>query len=353
MNILKGQDDSQSRKGGMPRDLEEKVEKHSLKFPILNPQLTNTEKEVLHLITEEFLTIKQIAQRRNCSIQAVYKITKSLKKKGVLDMGLNKVEKVQSTFNQSDLRLHGQEFNIRILWQDLDFQRKLKGSNTIFLDGNTIRLYKNSIEIYSGQSFFGKDVDEVEKKSLDYWERFIIRLEHDLKIQLKKNRARNIKIVNQHWARGDSEITDNAIKYRERVWVYAEEDGKLCFITDDSFGFREDETLHPITAKPDRKAIDKQVNDWRLNNPPTNSQIAQGMIQNAQNTKNLIMSVETLVNHTEGLPVVLNRLEQQITSHLALIQEYRKENISWRKHTEKRIRQEVKYGKQTKLTEFL
>src|SRR3989304_575138 len=346
MNILKGQDDSQSRKGGMPRDLEEKVEKHSLKFPILNPQLTNTEKEVLHLITEEFLTIKQIAQRRNCSIQAVYKITKSLKKKGVLDMGLNKVEKVQSTFNQSDLRLHGQEFNIRILWQDLDFQRKLKGSNTIFLDGNTIRLYKNSIEIYSGQSFYGKSTGEVESKSLDYWERFIIRLEHDLKIQLKKNRARNIKIVNQHWARGDSEISDNAIKYRERVWVYAEEDGKLCFITDDSFGFREDETLHPITAKPDRKAIDKQINDWRLRDPPTQSELARFGAEIGQDLKILVGVVSKQAEIYADFP-------KQIQSHLALIQEYRKENISWRKNTEKRIRQEVKYGKQTKLTEFL
>ena len=323
-----------------------KVEKEGLKFPILNPQLTNAEKEVLHLITEEFLTIKQIAQRRNCSVQAVYKITKSLKKKGVLDIGLNKVEKVESTFNQSDLRLHGQEFNIRILWQDPDFQRKLKGSNTIFLDGNTIRLYKNSIEIYSGQSFFGKLVNEVERKSLDYWERFIIRLEHDLKIQLKKNRARNIKIVNQHWARGDSEITDNAIKYRERVWVYAEEDGKLCFITDDSFGFKEDETLHPITAKPDRKAIDKQVNDWRLRDPPTQSELSKIQADIGQGLKILIGVVSKQTEIYADFP-------KQIQSHLKLIQEYRKENISWRKNTEKRIRQEVKYGKQTKLTEFL
>ena len=323
-----------------------KVEKEGLKFPILNPQLTNAEKEVLHLITEEFLTIKQIAQRRNCSVQAVYKITKSLKKKGVLDIGLNKVEKVESTFNQSDLRLHGQEFNIRILWQDTDFQRKLKGSNTIFLDSNTIRLYKNSIEVYSGQSFFGKSVNEVERKSLDYWERFIIRLEHDLKIQLKKNRARNIKIVNQHWARGDSEITDNAIKYRERVWVYAEEDGKLAFITDDSFGFREDETLHPITAKPDRKAIDKQVNDWRLRDPPTQSELSKIQADIGQGLKILIGVVSKQAEIYADFP-------KQIQSHLKLIQEYRKENISWRKNTEKRIRQEVKYGKQTKLTEFL
>lgn len=43
--------------------------------------LTNIEKEVLHLLTDEFLTIKQIQIRRDCSFQAVYKIIKKIKEK--------------------------------------------------------------------------------------------------------------------------------------------------------------------------------------------------------------------------------------------------------------------------------
>lgn len=254
-----------------------KVEKEGLKLPNKTTELTKSEKEVLHLISDEFLTIKQISQRRNCSIQAVYKILKKIKQKGFLDIGLNKVEKVESTFNQSDIRLHGQEFNIRILWQDNKYQELLNKSNTLFLDSNTIRLYKNSIELYSGQSFYGKDVNEVEKRSLFYWNQFLARLEHELKVSLLKSRSRNIKIVNQHWARGNSELSDNSVKNKERVWVYAEEDGKLAFITDDSFGFREDEAVHPITSKQDRKAVDKQINDWRINNPPTISEIATSL----------------------------------------------------------------------------
>jgi len=45
--------------------------------------LTKVEKEVLNLITEDFLNPKQIAKQRDCSLQAVYKIIKRLKKKGV------------------------------------------------------------------------------------------------------------------------------------------------------------------------------------------------------------------------------------------------------------------------------
>jgi len=297
--------------------------------------LTKVEKEVLNLITEKFLTIKQIAKQRDCSLNAVYKVIKRLKKKGAYNIILKKVEKVEPTYSQKDIRLHGQEMNLRILWQNNKYQELLEKSNVMFLDSNTIRLYKNSIEIYSGQSFYGKNASESEKKSLEYLNKFITYLEHYLKISLIKPLARNMKVVNQHYARGDSELCSNAIKKRERMWIYAKEDGKLCFITDNSFGFKEDETVHPITSKPDRKAIDKQINDWRLNNPPTNSELSN--------------SVNKIVN--DFLPII-PELKKQIESHLALIKEYRKENIIWRKSKIKEIKKELKYGKQTKLGDF-
>ncbi len=296
------------------------VEKDGLKLHMGNPELTFSEKEILHLITDEFLTIKQISQRRHCSLQAIYKIIKKIKNKGFLDIGLNKVEKIEPTFNQSDLRLHGQELNIRILWQDNKYQEQLNKSNILFLDSNSIRLYKNSIEIYSGQSFMGKEINEVERKSLDYWLHFLTRLEHELNVILIKQRARNIKIVNQHWARGKSEISENANEYRERVWVYAEEDGKLCFITDDSFGFKEDETVHPITAKPDRKAIDKQINDWRLKNPPVQSVIAQNQAEIGQDLIVLVDVVSQLIKNQQNDSRNISYIAQNYASHVKIVE---------------------------------
>ena len=332
------------------------VENKGLKSRKKATILTEVEKEILHLLTDEFLTIKQIKQRRNCSLQAVYKIIKELKQKGAYDSGLNRVEKVESTFNQSDLRLHGQELNIRLLYQNPKYQIELKKSNILFLDGNTVRLYKNSIEIYSGQFFYGKTINEAEIKSLEYWKRFLARLEHDLTIILVKNKARNIKIVNQHWARGDSEICDDSRKYRERVWVYAEEDGKLAFITDDSFGLKEDETIHPFTSKPDRKAVDKQVNDWRLNNPPTNSELAINQAETTLNIKKTNQMINNLIGLQKGVPKALNLFKQQIESHLKLIQEYRKENIKWRREItreNKSLKEKLKSKEQTILDRFI
>ena len=314
----------------------EKVENKGLKLPPLNPKLTSTQNEVLHLLSDEFLTIKQIAKRRHSSIQAIYKIINKIKKKGVLDIGLNRVEKVEPTHSESDVRLHGQEFNIRILFQDNKYQKLLEKSNTMFLDGNTIRLYKNSIEIYSGQSFYGQTANISESRSLSYWWAFIAKLEHNLKVSLIKPKSRNIKIVNQHYARGNSEIAEDSIKNKERVWVYAEEDGKLCYITDNSFGFKEDETIHPITGKLDRKAVDRQVNDWRLNNPPTNSELNR--------------NIEQLTNITINQQSQILQYTKQIKSHLALINAYRKENKAWRKNESIKIEKEV--NNQTKLNEY-
>jgi len=315
------------------------VEKEGLKCP-RKIKLTNAEKEILHLITDEFLTIKQIAKQRDCTIQAIYKVIKSLKQKGAYDGGLNKVEKIESTFNQSDIRLHGQEFNIRILWQDSKYQELLQKSNTLFLDGNTIRLYKNSIEIYSGQSFYGKSPEEAENKSLEYWNRLLARLEHDFNVGLLKSRARNIKIVNQHFARGNSEICDNARANKERIWIYASEDGKLAYITDDSFGFREDETVHPITAKPDRKAVDKQVNDWRINDPPTNSELAT-------NINNFVLGFDTYGKNILTHINVLNQMAQSQKAQTQAIKQLTKVMKGVLKENKK-----LKLGSQKELNEW-
>jgi len=257
------------------------VYKKGLIIPVRKP-LTKTEKEILHLIADEFLTPKQICLRRKTSNQAFYKIRKKLIQKGYLNL----VELSDTTNQPSNLnnkiRLHGEEFNIKIIWQDYRYQYKFKRNNILYIDSNTIRLYKKSIEIYSGQSFFGKTSQDATAKSIEYWKRFITRLENELKIILIKNRAHNIKQVNAHYANINSKICENSIEHNQKVRIFDEQDGKLAFITDDSYGLKEDETVHPISARDDRERIDKQINDWRHRNPPTNTELTFALMQLAQ-----------------------------------------------------------------------
>jgi len=167
------------------------VVKKSLNVPVAITKLTKTEKEVLHLLAEEFLTPKQIMLRRQTTPQAFYKIRRKLINKGALTLTNNYNPTTQpiKPFNKNNylIRLHGEEINIKIIYQDHRYLKILKKSNSLFLDSNTIRLYKNSIEIYSGQSFFGQTKSEANAKSMDYWRSFFNKLEYQLKVILVKN----------------------------------------------------------------------------------------------------------------------------------------------------------------------
>ena len=326
----------------------------------MKTDLTNAEKEVLFLITEQHLTLKQIQLRRNCTKQAVYKVLKHLKQKGALNNGLQSKGTSQPN-SYSKVRLHGQEFNIRILFKDKRYADMLLKSNLMYLEGHTIKLFKNSIEIYSGEgiSFYGKDEQEATSKSLTYWSKLFNRLEHELKIIIIKERTRNIKEVNHHYARTDSEICKNAIENKEQIRVFALEDNKLAFVTDDSFGFREDETLHPITAKQDRKSIDKQVNDWRINNPPTNSELSYVALENSKNIGILIKDKEESTKQLKEFAIALNRhipayegmanFTKQLGNE---IKSLRKEIGYFRKSESKKIKSNILNGEQKSILDY-
>ncbi len=251
--------------------------------------LTKTEIQIFNLITKEFLNRKQIEQRLKCSRQNVSKHVRNIINKGYLNSGNqptnfcqpNRVSTCQpnnlpSLCNDEKIRVHGDEWHINILWKDNSYNKLLKKCNTFQLSGHTIRLFENVIEVYGGEgiSFYGKDENEAERKALDYWYGFFSRLEMYTKTTLVKNGSSNIKRVNSHFASIDSEICENYLKEEgKKIKVFCPIDGKLAYITDESWGDKEDECVHPKTAKRDRGNVSKQIDDWRLNDPKTNSQI--------------------------------------------------------------------------------
>jgi DNA-binding Lrp family transcriptional regulator len=241
-------------------------------FKRTKPKITQAEKEVLHYLTKEYLTPKKIAIRRQTTPRAVYKIIQKLKSKGII----NKVHKIVGTIEPSEpnkIRLHGEEFNIKILYKDNRYKELTKKTNLQIIDGNTVKLYRNSIKIYSGQSFYADSPDKALYNSIPYWNRFLTRLEHDLKVILVKSRYQNIKIVKVHFAEINNEIAKDYEVSGDKLRLYAREDGKLWLQIDNSFNLHEMETQHPETAKQDMIKVRKQVNDWRENNPPTLSEV--------------------------------------------------------------------------------
>ena len=268
-----------------------------------HPKLTPKQKDILTILTTTSLTPKQIAQRRGVSRQAIYKIITSLNKKGLLSKRLsisNAPSKppLKTPYISSGIRLHAEEYNIQLLSKTLKYDIQRTKGNIIYLDNNTIRLYNKSIEVYSGQSFLGKDVREANTKSRAYWLRFWFKLENLLNIQIIKERKANIKLVKSHYSDVHNEIAKECEKSKEKIKIKAQEDNKTAYEIDNSYNLHEFEALHPETSQQDMIKAEKHFQDWRNNNPPTNTEI-MGII--AEQTNQIGQLVNYNIIHAENI----------------------------------------------------
>lgn len=226
------------------------------------------------------MTVNQIAIKRETSNKAVYKIIKKLKEKGYLsggvEKGLKKSEPLRrvSKVSKNMIRLHGQEFNIKIISKSNYYRNLIMKTNMLEIDGHTIRLYRDSIEIYAKKDFIAETAHRATAISIQYWDRFLIKLENEFKVVLKLNRHQNISQVNAHYAETNNELAEDSIEKEYKIKIYTTEDGKLWFQADDSLHLKEGETLHPETGKRDMdEVVALHLNDWRDNKPPTLSQM--------------------------------------------------------------------------------
>lgn len=287
--------------------MKKKMVQKGSKSRVLNQKLTKAEKEILHLLTNEFLTPKKIALRRKTSLTLVYRYIRKLKKKGILNKALKKVQKIQCAFEPSpnQIRLHGNEIHIQILWKDNRYDRLFKKTNIIIIDGNTIRLYNNSIEIYIKESFYADDEHKANAKFIPYLMRFLQRVENDTQTILIKPRSQNIRIVKQHYSHINNGLAKEYEKSGDWIKIYAKEDGKLWFLIDNSFNLHEAETVHTNTSKKDMTKVRTFFNDLRDNELPLPSELTK-MIYDV--TQNQVMFDRNIKKHFE----VLNKIGKAI-----------------------------------------
>src|SRR3990167_1955832 len=276
-------------------------------------KLSPEQQEVLHLLSDEFLTIQQIALRRQTSDKAVYKTIQKLKKRGLLTRGLKKsdvggVELSTPPSSNKYIRLHGVELRVRIIYKTEYYNKIRKEGNLISFDGCTVRLYENSFEIYTNKSFEANDEHRATANAIAYLEKLFIRLENDLKVIIRKPRANNIRIVKAHYAEVNNELAQDYNTKRRKLYIYAKEDGKLWFTIDHSFNLDEAETQHPETAKGDMTKVRTFFNDVR-DKPSllpseitqnvgtlsaTFSQFMQGQAEYAENLRTHVKAIKTL-----------------------------------------------------------
>lgn len=236
--------------------------------------LTPAERDILILISEpNFFTVSQIAIKRGTKDSIVYRHIRNLRKKGYLSPTNYKVQKMGTTQTpksvpQNIIRLHGEQFHFRILWCDKRYKQILEGSNRIELDGNTVMLYRNTIEVYASDSlsFYGLNPDAADAKAVRYWNRFIGSLENRLKILLKKPGVNNMERVAAQWSRTNDDMAIYCLNRHQLIRCTATEDGKTWLVYDNSFNLKEAETIHPKTGKHDMgNIINPIMNDYRDN----------------------------------------------------------------------------------------
>ena len=316
------------------------VEKGSLTGEC-HKKITKTQEKIKIFLTEEFLTPKQVATRINTSNSNIYKHIRKVKERGHLDKNYTEQKKVHKNEctdtsktpsfplenipyiseekSLNEIRLHGQEFNVRILYQDHKYEKIKKKTNLIDIDGNTIKLNEKSIEIYCGHSFYANDSNKATYKSMNYLSRLFRKIEHDLKIVISKPRAQNVKIVNHHYAEINNEIAKEFNVNKEKLHIYCKNDGKLWLTIDNSFNLNEIETQHPETAQPDMNAIKPHLEAMRDPHTPNLKELSKVINELAKQNTETAIGLNSLIKLMSINPMQTNNSDKQNKENLKYI----------------------------------
>lgn len=250
-------------------------------------QLTESETEVLHYLTIEFLTVKQIATRRKTGVKAVYEIVRGLKSKGVLTAkkyryssigniggGYSEGVGLLRRGDENDkLRLHSEQFILTPISKDKNFPPP--GTHLI-VKGNRVHFYKDYIELFGSKtlSFWGSDPGEIINDSWDYWLSVFSIIENNYGCVLLKDRKTNIRRVKSHLSKTDSSEAKTLSVKGDKLRVFGDKDGKLSYLIDNSFNLNEFEAVHPLNFSEDMTRAEKHFNDWKNNDPITLTQLS-------------------------------------------------------------------------------
>ena len=233
-------------------------------------KLTKAEKEVLHLLHIECLTPKQIAKKRKISNSAVYKFIRKLKEKGFFNENLKRFTNngvgMSAPENEHPFRLHGQRFYIEILDKTENYLKKINkiGKGIEYVDGNYVTYNEKFVQIMGKKDFWAETPIEAEEKSLEYWTRFILKLEQRLRIVLLKDGYDNIRYSKSgEFAETNNELAKDFNNRNDKLMIRGTEDNKVWLVIDNSFNLNEMETTHSKFSMDDSIKITDHFNDIR------------------------------------------------------------------------------------------
>ena len=244
--------------------------------------------ETLKMI-HDGLCIAEIARRRKVSRTAIYKVLKTLNKKGFLrhpkryfyEITPKGMEGLHSFVAlRYKLRQHNLHFKIAILESPRNWALKRNELRQLPFFNKTIKLKNNEQDLFN----YGKLQVKTTTKSIilklpniyaENWEHAVIqamsiledsiyRLEKLFQIVLIKDYKANITLITQEYARVQDSLAKLYRMEGNRLYLSGD-DGKIWLITDFSFSTDETEFIHTTKATDDVDAIAPFLNDLRRN----------------------------------------------------------------------------------------
>lgn len=205
----------------------------------------------------------------------------------------------------------------------------LKDTPRIKALGRKVWLCKDHLRIFDikDSSYYGNNSTEARYKALNQLFLIVATLERKLGILLK---PLEINWQKEHYAliKNDLAIDQNR---KGIIWRISDEQGEWLLIDDSLEQGGELENVGKSSFQ-----VNPKMQKWWNENKETNFEVTPKFILNA-----FAMSQNQLL-----------QFSQQIKSHLSLIQEYRKENINWRKSEVKKIKNNLINGTQTNLNKW-
>lgn len=278
--------------------------------------LTSTEKEVLHLLHIECLTPSEIAKRRKVSKSSVSRSIRKIKEKGFFNVGLKRLTHggvgSSSLTKEHPFRLHGQRFYIEILDKTEAFLKKINkvGKAVEFIEGNYVTYNENFVQIMAKKDFWAETPLDAEQQSLEYWTKFILKLEQKLKVVLLKDAYENIRYSKSgEFAETNNELAVDFNNRRDKLQIRGTEDNKVWLIVDNSFNLNEMETTHSKFSMDDSVKVTDHFNDIRdfpVMRPSEISQIVGEISRNVEElSRQQAMMCNSQTNTNNQLTAVL------------------------------------------------
>jgi DNA-binding PadR family transcriptional regulator len=253
--------------------------------------------ETLKLL-QEGLCISEIAKYRHVNRSSVYKILKTLNKKGFIrhpkyslyELTEKGVEGLHSFVGlRYKFRQHNLHFKCKVLESPRNWELKRNEIRQIPYFNKSLKLKNNEQDllnygkiqiktttqsiIIKMPTIYAKDWEHAIIQAMSILEDKLFQIEKIFKVRLVKDYKANITIISQEYAKIQDALAKLYRKEKNRIYLTGE-DGKIWLITDFSFSTNETEFIHPEKATDDVDAIAPFLNDLRKN-PTTLTDIRQ------------------------------------------------------------------------------